>query len=300
MQIIRVCAVMMALVFGTWLMAGCEQQSPPSQPQQRQGQSQTQQPQPQSRPTPAVQQPQAAKAPEELRIGGSNVSFEGIPDAKQDTTLNFLLIVDQSGSMGEAVTDSEAAEYRKLVPNAGRGKVTRMDVAKVALRQFIESTPPDVNLGLAIFHDRNGIEELVPLGVKNREQLLAQVNSIQLWNGGTPLGNAIIAGTDRLMEQYKKQLGYGEYRLVVVTDGENTGGRSVPEGAAYAKRLGMPIYTIGFAMKGGRHELQAHSAWYRPASGVKQLAEALTETLVETPDAFDTVDPVPSNPATGK
>ena len=267
--------------------AGCEQQAPPSQPPQQQGQQAPQ------------NSPPVAQAPEEARIGGPDVSFEGIPDAKADTTRNFLIILDQSGSMGEGVTDAEAAEYRKLVPNAGRGKVSRMDVAKLALRQFVSSTPADVNLGLAVFHDRNGIEELVPLGMKNREQLLSKIDSIDLWSGGTPLGNAIVAGTDRLMTQYKRQLGYGEYRLVVVTDGENNGGRSVPEAGGYAKRFGMPIYTIGFTVK-GRHQLQNYSAWYKPASGVKELTDALQETLVETPDSFDTVDPVPTTPPSGK
>lgn len=253
-------------------LGGCEQQPPGTIPSP-------------GTPTQRVQSP----AESEPRIGGAGVSFEDIPGATAETTRNFLIILDQSESMSDGVSRTEAAEYfaaAQIQPEAG---VSRMNVAKLALRQFVSEAPADVNLGLAIFGSR-GIEILVPLGRDNRGQLQAAITGIRLWNGGTPLGEAIVAGTDRLMDRYKQQLGYGEYRLVVVTDGENNGKVSVSEAGAYAHRFGMPIYTIGFTVR-GRHQLQDHSFWYKPASGVGELKDSLRETLVESPDPFDTIEP---------
>jgi Mg-chelatase subunit ChlD len=78
--------------------------------------------------------------------------------------------------------------------------------------------PKDVNLGLYVF-DRNGERQVVPLASNNRAAFLAAIDQVDA-AGATPLGDAIGKGAHALVKEYKKQLGYGDYRLIVITDGE--------------------------------------------------------------------------------
>lgn len=198
---------------------------------------------------------------------------ENMPGAKADVTRNFYFVFDGSGSM----TD-----------NCGEGDKqfdSKIQGAKWAVHEFMNKVPTDVNLGLFVF-DNNSESERVPLGPNNRDAFLTAVDHIDA-NAGTPLAEAMMVGVDKLVEQYKKQLGYGEYRLVVVTDGEATG-RSIVDAAVYATKFGIPIYTIGFCM-GGDHALRQYSVSYRAAGSSADLAHGLEQTLGES-DQFDPVE----------
>ena len=110
---------------------------------------------------------------------------------------------------------------------------------------------------------------------------MQSINEVEA-GGGTPLAKSIGFGTDRLVAQYKKQLGYGEYRLIVVTDGQAS---SIPQAARYATRYGMPIYAIGLYIEGD-HPLRTYAVSYREANNYEDLERALEETLAELP-SFD-------------
>ena len=58
-----------------------------------------------------------------------------------------------------------------------------------------------------------------PLGPKDTQKLIAAIRLPQP-SGGTPLGKYLRIGANRLLEQREKQYNYGNYRLLVVTDGE--------------------------------------------------------------------------------
>ena len=113
---------------------------------------------------------------------------------------------------------------------------------------------------------------------------LSAVNGIRA-GGGTPLAAAISFATDRLVEQYRRQLGYGDYRLVVVTDGRAD---KIPEAARYAAYYGMPIYAIGLCIDDD-HPLRRYAVSYRAADSFADLAAGLEETLAELED-FDVTD----------
>ena len=91
--------------------------------------------------------------------------------------------------------------------------------------------------------------------------------------------------TNQLVEQYKRQLGYGEFRLVVVTDGRADG---IPDAASYATRYGIPIYAIGLCVDPG-HPLRRYAVSYRAADSFEDLAQGLEETLAELP-TYDVTD----------
>jgi hypothetical protein len=187
---------------------------------------------------------------------------------------NFYFILDGSGSM--ARKPGRACRGDQRFEN-------RLAGAQWAVREFLTKVPEDVHIGLYLF-DTRGQREVVPLGGGNRARFLEAVDGI--WaGGGTPLAEAIRYGTDRLVEQYKRQLGYGEYRLVVVTDGQAD---EIPIAATYAGRFGMPIYAIGLCIEED-HPLRRYAVSYRAADDFSDLARGLEETLAELP-SFDVTD----------
>jgi len=205
--------------------------------------------------------------PAEIELGGG----EG---TSTDTTRNFYFILDGSGSMGQ--------EPDKDCGGDGSFR-TKMAGAVWALERFMEQVPEDVNIGLLTF-DKHGISEKITLGQGNREAFLKEINDVNV-GLGTPLAEAIETGTNRLIKQYKQQLGYGEYRLVVITDGE---AKYIPRASIYAARMGIPIYAIGLCVD-EKHPLRQFSVSYRAANDFDALASGLQETLAELP-TFDVTE----------
>ncbi len=191
---------------------------------------------------------------------------EDMEGAEASLARNFYFIIDGSGSM-----DSEPGGGCRGDQSFG----SKLDGAQWAVKEFLTKVPDDVHLGLYVF-DRDGRREVVPLGPGQRQAFLSAVNRIRT-GGGTPLAGGIAFGTDRLVEQYRRQLGYGDYRLVVVTDGRAD---DIPEAARYAAHFGMPIYAIGLCIAED-HALRRHAVSYRAADSFADLAEGLEETLAE-------------------
>lgn len=184
---------------------------------------------------------------------------------------NFYFILDGSGSMSEQ-TNQDCGGDQQFAD--------KLQGAKWAVKKFLEHVPDNVDIGLYVF-DNIAKREVVPLGSANREAFIKAVDNIQA-GGGTPLAQAIQFGTNKLVEKYKKQLGYGEFRLVVVTDGKAS---AIPEAALYAAKYGIPIYTIGLCV-GLDHPLRSFSVSYRAADNFADLSQGLQDTLAELP-TFD-------------
>lgn len=182
---------------------------------------------------------------------------------------NFVLVFDGSGSM----TEKKCA--------GGRRKI---DVAKEAAAAWAKSVPEDANVGLVAFH-ADSFTSLNLTG-KSRAEFAAVVNGISA-GGGTPLGGAVYRARSMLEEQARRQLGYGEYTIVVITDGE---ANNIEE-LARAVRLVLDsspivIHTIGFCID-ERHSLnQPGRTVYRTADNPDQLRQGLQEVLAES-ETFD-------------
>ena len=172
---------------------------------------------------------------------------------------NIYLIFDCSGSMSG-------------------GKI---ETAKNAIMQFGSSIPKETGLGLAIF-DGNGLSERLSLGVGNRDKFFAMVKAAEA-GGGTPLSEAVKIGYEALRSQAKRQLGYGEYHLVIVTDGEaNTGYDPTDMVNQILQESPVLIHTIGFHI-GERHSLnQPGRTIYKDAQSPQDLAEGLQSVLAES------------------
>lgn len=201
------------------------------------------------------------------------VSPPGAAVGEASLTRNFYFILDGSGSMGGALDKHCSGDKRFK---------TRLEGAKWAVEQFMPHVPAGVNLGLWVF-DAAGNNERVPLGPDNRAAFLsASLNTVP--GGNTPLTEAMEQGMKRLVRQRELQLGYGEFRLVVVTDGQATG-RPILQAVTLAREQRLPIYTIGLCI-GEAHELRKYAVSYRAADSAEALKRGLEETLAET-NAFD-------------
>jgi Ca-activated chloride channel homolog len=203
----------------------------------------------------------------------SGMPHQAAPAGEASLTRNFYFIFDGSGSMSEALNKQCQGDKRFG---------SRLEGAKWAVEQFIPLVPPDVNLGLWVF-DANGNSERLALGPESRARFLTAVQKVKA-GGRTPLTESIEQGVNRLVQQRDKQLGYGEFRLIVVTDGQATE-RPLPHAVAYARERRIPIYTIGLCI-GAQHELRKYSVSYRAADSIEALRRGLEETLAET-NVFD-------------
>ncbi|MFA6430357.1 MAG: vWA domain-containing protein [Candidatus Paceibacterota bacterium] len=157
----------------------------------------------------------------------------------------------------------------------------KIEIAKKAINQFATSVPEDMGIGIAIF-DKHGLSERLPLGINNRKQFNDIVNSARA-GGGTPLSEAVRIGYEALRSQAKCQLGYGEYHLVIVTDGEANPGCDPTEMVNQVLQDSpVVIHTIGFRI-GERHSLnQPGRTIYKDAQSPEGLAEGLQSVLAES------------------
>jgi Ca-activated chloride channel family protein len=194
----------------------------------------------------------------------------GKPDriAQDLTARNFYVVLDGSGSMSE---------------RACMGDGRKMDQAKAALEVFSKSVPRNANLGLLVF-DSRGVQERVRLATDNRPAFLREVG-ITAPSGGTPLRDALTLARQRLEDQARRQFGYGEYTLVVVTDGEASANQDPrPVVNDMLARSPVIIHTIGFCIS-PKHSLnQPGRTVYKAANDRAGLERGLEAALAEAPN----------------
>lgn len=176
---------------------------------------------------------------------------------------NILFVYDCSASMNENSNGEQ-----------------RFVAARKAIQSFVSAIPEDNNLGLVAFVNGT-VRQFVPLGLSNRVKFMSEINQMNP-NGGTPLHSAISMGYEKLQEQGLKQLGYGEYVLVVVTDGEANAGED-PRGIVgkILNESPVTVYTIGFDIKGNHSLNQPGRTVYKEARNRQELEAALRAVAVE-------------------
>lgn len=251
---------LIALLFAAWLgsFAGCDRPAP-------------QPPAPAPAPAPAPQaQVENAQAawPFLAALAGEQGNARAF-EAAEMLKRNYYFILDASASMSQIQCS---------------GTEPKLAVAKRALEEFASKMPVDANFGGLVF-DVSGIHEIMPLNRVDRGVLKGAIGGIQA-GGWTPLAEAIRRGYASLTQKALEQLGYGEYHLVVVTDGEATGADPRIVVDEMIVQSPVVLHTIGFCI-GTDHSLnQPGRAIYRAANNPRELAQGLSDVLAEAP-AFD-------------
>ena len=199
---------------------------------------------------------------------------------------NIVVILDASGSMQDKFS--------------GDRTKSKMEAAKAALQQVLANIPDGTQIGLLVFSGANIHNEWVyPLGPKDTEKLIAAIH-LPHPSGDTPLGRYIRIGANRLLEQREKQYNYGNYRLLVVTDGEASDADKVKHYTPEILNRQIRIDVIGVDMKTD-HMLANVVDSYRKADNPGELVAAVSQILAETggtgtdvggEDAFEYIAPL--------
>ena len=190
-------------------------------------------------------------------------------------TKNYYFVLDGSGSMDERPGSCNSSE---------RGM--KIDIAKAAIGQFVQTLPAENNVGLLAF-DNGGITERTPLSVANRTEFEAALYQVQA-NSGTPLKTAIKNAYHHVREQAANQAGHGEYNIIVVTDGAASGGEDPTSIVReISKSSPVNLYTIGFCI-GNDHVLNNKDfVHYYTANDAASIVSSLSQVLAESEETFD-------------
>lgn len=212
-------------------------------------------------------------APPQVRLAVSlavALSLSGIASG-QAYHDSVVIILDGSGSMSGKL---------------GGSNERKIEVAKRALKKVLGQVPDSTHVGLLVFNRQFGRQRwAIPLGPKDEKPMEVIISSIRS-GGGTPLGEYMKIGADRLLEERKKQFGYGTYRLLIVTDGEAGDKRLVEKYTPDIVRKGIVVDVIGVDMRND-HTLAKKVHSYRRANDPEALSRALAEVFAEVSGAGD-------------
>lgn len=185
--------------------------------------------------------------------------------------LNVVVILDNSGSMNEQMQSGG----------------TRIAAAKTALLKVLDQTPPGASVGVLLLNAGPNGKWLVPLGPVDKTAIQAAVADLRA-DGGTPLGGSMKGAADALLKQRETQR-YGDYKLLIVSDGEATDQPLVDRFLPEIQARGLLIDVIGVDM-GREHSLATRASTYRNASDPKSLEQAISAVVLGESGASGTGD----------
>ncbi|MCT1453332.1 VWA domain-containing protein [Corynebacterium sp. p3-SID1145] len=218
----------------------------------------------------------------------------------------------ESAGSNEATVDSKAAlvlDASFSMSEADVGGGSRMDAAKKASHDLVNSLPEQANLGLLAYGMRESntpdnrergcqdIETLVPVGKSDKGLLNSKIDEMSP-KGYTPVGNSLKAAAKELGDS-------GERTIILVSDGIDT--CAPPPVCEVAKELAgdgfdLTIHTVGFktdeearkelecvAEAGGGEFMEADDAGSL-AESVKFLAQRDAETYQTAGTEFEYSD----------
>lgn len=190
---------------------------------------------------------------------------------------NVVIVFDDSGSMNQAFS-------------GGSGREKKVDAGKAALKTVISTMAVDTHIGILLLNGLHTGRWLHELGPVDRPALIQTIEKL-VPAGGTPLYASMKEGMDALLA-YRGKHFYGNYRLVVVTDGQESANRNLLK--KYLPDMltrGISIDVIAVDMRGddelARVAKETSVVTYRSADDPESLSKAIHEVLSET-DQSDT------------
>jgi Ca-activated chloride channel family protein len=134
-----------------------------------------------------------------------------------------------------------------LSMQATDAKPNRLAAAKKAADEFLSAVPGDVNVGLVSF---NGTATIQVTPTTDRSTLRTKIDGLHLGES-TAIGEAIFASLSALDTVPAPRKGQKvPARIILLSDGSTTVGRSNDAAAAAAKKQGVPVDTIAFGQLG--------------------------------------------------
>ncbi len=181
-----------------------------------------------------------------------------VPEPQREGTI--MVVVDVSNSMG-----------------ADDVSPTRLDVAKQVAKTLVAAQGPEIQIGVVAFGDASTV---VQQPTTNHTEVLAAVDRLKV-GGATAIGSGVltalstIAGAPIQLAQSPSdtQIGwYGGAAIVVLSDGEQTGGPDPADLADLASTAGVHVSAVGIGTAAGT----------TIKVGGFQVATALDESTLKT------------------
>ncbi len=130
---------------------------------------------------------------------------------------------------------------------------TRIEAAQEAARAFVQELPPTYNLGLVSFAKSANV--LVP-PTKDRSQVNSAIDGLTLAEA-TATGEAVFTSLDAIRTVPSDGAdGAPPARIVLLSDGFRTSGRSVEDASAAALAANVPVSTIAFGTDAGMVDIR--------------------------------------------
>ncbi|MEN8214218.1 MAG: vWA domain-containing protein [Pseudomonadota bacterium] len=198
---------------------------------------------------------------------------------------NYYVILDGSANMNEKACGSE-----------NRG-IRMRDVIE-AFSAFSDAVPRQANIGAAVFNHN----EIVELGALHQEE---RISHLRISPGGPArLRSAIQSAYEKLELQGQKQLGYGEYHLVVISSGDVADGED-PGSFVRDMLASSPVNltTIGYCTAPDHHLDRSGPGPVIEADSLEMLKQSLHAVLVPAPsftvDSFQETQTTPGKVVQG-
>jgi Ca-activated chloride channel family protein len=207
---------------------------------------------------------------------------KGLGWRRHASAVVFLLgLFALAGAMARPSVDTEQPLERATVilaidvslsMQADDVEPNRIEAAQEAAKQFVGELPPDYNLGLVSFAKSANV---LVSPTKDRAAVTAAIDGLTLAEA-TATGEAVFTSLEAIRSVPSD--GAAELppaRIVLLSDGYRTSGRSVEDAAAAAAAANVPVSTIAFGTDTGMADIRGQL--YRvPVDRVslEQLAEA--------------------------
>lgn len=148
-----------------------------------------------------------------------------------------------------AIDVSRSMQATDVQPN-------RMEAAKEAAATFIENLPETFNVGLVTF---SGTTSVVATPTTDHEAVAAALDGIQMANS-TAIGEAVFTSLDQVASMARgDDAAQVPARIVLLSDGTNTTGRSPDEAAVAASEAAVPVSTIAYGTQDGTVEIEGRT-----------------------------------------
>ncbi|HEY6081265.1 MAG TPA: VWA domain-containing protein [Polyangiaceae bacterium] len=161
------------------------------------------------------------------------------PDVQDEEGIDIILVLDLSGSM-RAAMDNLPPDLESFVPKRAPGiKPTRLDAARAVIRDFIAQRKTD-RIGVVVFGADAYVLSPPTLDYHLLDGLVGRMDLNLIDGNGTAIGDALGVAAARLRRSNARSKA-----VVLLTDGDNKGGKLAPEYAAHlVNTVGARLFTV--------------------------------------------------------